>query len=308
MNSLYVSRPLLNAQQLHNWAVARGVKNVVPPEQMHVTQVYSRTPATLEPRTDTLIVKRQIKMLGDKGALVLSFASDALQARHAEAMAAGASHDYDGYQPHVTLSYDSAGMETMAPPDFPLKFGPEVHAPLKEDWAESVGLRKDITAASVHTPTALGNEEEDEAMSTITNPSFRVAKIDKRLGLVFGWAVVCKVKGEDYYDLNVDFVGPHAGERVPEHIPEDVMAKAALDITKNGTMPGNEMHEGPDRGHYPFLFPLTTDIAKAMGITTEKTGLMCAFAPPPDILAKFESGEYTGFSIEGKRLAYEEHE
>lgn len=164
-------------------------------------------------------------------------------------------------------------------------------------------LYKDIVAASVHTPTALGNEDEEEVM---VNPAFRVAKVDKSLGLVFGWAVVCKVKGQDYYDLNVDTHGSHAGERVPEHIPEDVMTKAALDITKNGVMPGNEMHDGPDRGHYPFLFPLTTDIAKAMGITTDKTGLMCAFAPPPDVLAKFESGEYTGFSIEGKRLAYEE--
>lgn len=207
----------------------------------------------------------------------------------------------------------------------PLKLG-NSHAVISENIAELIrsghdqdqataiayhnaGIKKDVTATQVHTPTALGNEDEDEAMSTTTtdvNPSFRVAKIDKRLGLVFGWAVVCKVKGQDYYDLNVDTHGSHAGERVPEHIPEDVMTKAALDISKVGTLPGNEMHEGPDRGHYPFLFPLTTDIAKAMGITTEKTGLMCAFSPPPDVLAKFESGEYTGFSIEGKRLAYEE--
>lgn len=175
-------------------------------------------------------------------------------------------------------------------------------------------MKKDITVSSVHTPTALGNKDEEEAMTTEVNPNFRVAKVDDSLGLVFGWAIVCKVKGADYYDLNVDHAGQHVGERVPEHIPESVMTKAALDITKNGVMPGNEMHEGPDRGHYPFLFPLTTDIAKAMGITTEKTGLMCAFAPPPDVLAKFKPGpngeapEYTGFSIEGKRLAYEEHE
>lgn len=315
MDNLYVYRPLLNAEQLYNWAVARGIKNVVPPEEMHVTQVYSRAPVTdFTPKDDTVIVKRKVQMLGDKGALVLSFASDAFQARHTQAMAAGASHDFDGYHPHVTLSYDSSDPDPtrLTPPDFPLKFGPEVHQPLNENWAKDKGLRKDITASSVHTPTALGNEDETESMSAETttpmNPSFRVAKIDKSLGLVFGWAVVCKVKGEDYYDLNVDTVGSHAGERVPEHIPEDVMTKAAFDMTKSGATPGNEMHDGPDRGHYPFLFPLTTDIAKAMGITTEKTGLMCAFAPPPDVLAKFQSGEYTGFSIEGKRLAYEEHD
>jgi len=315
MNNLYVHRPVLNAQELHAWAAAQGVKNLVPPEEMHVTQVYSRSPVNLEPKDDTIVVKRKIELLGDKGALVLSFNSDALQARHAEAMAAGASHDFPGYHPHVTLSYDAGDirLEDLKAPDFPLKLGPEVHAPLNENWAKDKGLRKDITASGVHTPTA----DEREAMSTITtevNPNFRVAKVDSQLGLVFGWAVVCKVKGEDYYDLNVDMAGPHAGERVPEHIPEDVMTKAALDISKAGVLPGNEMHDGPDRGHYPFLFPLTTDIAKAMGITTEKTGLMCAFHPPPDVLAKFKPGpngeppEYTGFSIEGKRLAYEEHD
>jgi len=320
MDNLYVHRPVLNAHELHAWATAQGVKNLLPPEEMHVTQVYSRKPVdeTFVPHDDTIVVKRKIELLGPKNALVLSFNSDALQARHAQAMAAGASHDFDGYHPHVTLSYDAGDVKAsdLTPPTFPIHLGPEVHAPLNENWAQDKGFRKDITATSVHTPTALGNEDEKEAMTTVTdvNPSFRIAKVDDSLGLVFGWAVVCKVKGEDYYDLNVDWVGKHAGERVPEHIPEPVMLKAALDITKVGTLPGNEMHEGPDQGHYPFLFPMTTDIAKAMGITTEKTGLMCAFKPPPGILAKFKPGpngeppEYTGFSIEGKRLSYEEHD
>ena len=129
---------------------------------------------------------------------------------------------------------------------------------------------------------------------------FRVAKVDEGLGLVFGFAIVCKVNGEDYYDLNID----PSGERVPEHIPEDAMTKAALDLSEAGA-PGNEMHKGPDKGHYPFMFPLTTDIAKAMGITTEKTGLMVAYKPPADVLAKFKDGTYTGFSIEGGRIKSE---
>jgi hypothetical protein len=136
---------------------------------------------------------------------------------------------------------------------------------------------------------------------------YRIAKVDESLGLVFGWAIVCKVNGEDYYDLNVDYAGQHAGERVPEHIPENVMMKAAAEFMETAR-PGNEMHSGPDRGSYAFAFPLTTDIAKAMGITTDKTGLMVAYKPPADVLAKFKSGEYKGFSIEGKRLSFEEKE
>jgi hypothetical protein len=147
-------------------------------------------------------------------------------------------------------------------------------------------------------------EPELNTMKAEFSADARIVKIDESLGLVFGWAIVCKINGEDYYDLNVDRAGEHAGERVPEHIPEDAMLKGAFGLMEVGA-PGNEMHAGPDAGHYPFVFPMTSDIAKAMGIQTEKTGLMVAYKPPPAVLAKFIDGTYTGFSIEGSRLKSE---
>jgi len=51
-----------------------------------------------------------------------------------------------------------------------------------------------------------------------------------------------------------------------------------------------------------FLFPLTSELAKAFEIKTERTGVMVGIKPSPEVLAKFESGEYTGFSIGGERL------
>jgi hypothetical protein len=63
----------------------------------------------------------------------------------------------------------------------------------------------------------------------------------------------------------------------------------------------SEMHTGADRGSYVFAFPLTTEIAKALGIETQKTGLLVAVKPDADMLAKFKSGELTGFSIGGHR-------
>jgi hypothetical protein len=169
--------------------------------------------------------------------------------------------------------------------------------------------KDDPGAGDVHVDAPLGSDGkrkkipvDDEAMKFET--SAQVFKVDKSLGLVFGWAVVCKINGEDYYDLNVDRAGPHAGERVPEHIPEDAMTKAALGLMEVGA-PGNDMHAGPDKGYYPFVFPLTTDIAKAMGIETNQTGLMVGFKPPADLLAKYLDGTYTGFSIEGSRITNE---
>jgi len=69
---------------------------------------------------------------------------------------------------------------------------------------------------------------------------------------------------------------------------------------------GNEMHAGPDVGTYVFAWPMTSDIAKAMGIDTPVTGLMVAYKPTPEVLAKFKDGTYKGFSIEGKRLSFED--
>lgn len=117
-------------------------------------------------------------------------------------------------------------------------------------------------------------------------------------GVVFGWAIVCKQDGQDYYDLQRD---PRTGAPKPDHIPEPAMLDAACDFAKDAR-PGNDMHAGPEQGQYLFLFPMTTEIAKAMGIVTKTTGLMVGYKPPPHILAKYASGEYTGFSIEGSRI------
>jgi cation transport regulator ChaB len=117
--------------------------------------------------------------------------------------------------------------------------------------------------------------------------------INEDLGMVFGWAIVSTENGEPYFDVQGD------------HIPEDAMLKAASDFMENSRV-AKDMHTGDQVGSYLFCWPMTADIAKAMGIECTKTGLMIGYRPPPDILAKFKSGEYTGFSIGGVRLEDEE--
>lgn len=146
MDTLYVRRNLLNADALYAWAHAMGIPNLVPPAEMHVTQVYSRAPVELEPERAPLSVRggdRRISPLGDKGAVVLHFESPDLSARFDEAMKAGASFDFPGYHPHVTLSYDAGGIDLVAlgAPTMTLEFGPEIHEPLNENWAEEKGFR-----------------------------------------------------------------------------------------------------------------------------------------------------------------------
>lgn len=122
----------------------------------------------------------------------------------------------------------------------------------------------------------------------------KVLKVDGGHGLVFGWAIVCKQAGEDYFDTQGD------------HIPEDSMLAASLDFMLNARV-AKDMHQGEEIGPIVFAWPMTGDIAKAMGVETGgQTGLMIAMKPPADILQKFRNGDYTGFSIGGSRVEDEE--
>jgi|GEM_PF-2920186 len=175
-----------------------------------------------------------------------------------------------------------------------------------DSLADPTARTKNITPASVHVAGPMRAKTFKAAMSEDDvkkdRPFFRIAKVDESLGIVFGWAVICKVAGQDYYDWNIDHGGAHAGQRIPEHITEPAMLKSAAAFMAS-ERPGNEMHAGDDVGKFLFAFPLTTEIAKAMGIACDKTGLMVGYQAPPAVLAKFKSGAYTGFSIEGSRGA-----
>ena len=116
----------------------------------------------------------------------------------------------------------------------------------------------------------------------------KICKVDDSLGLVIGWAIISKEGGEDHFHTQGD------------HIPESVMLKATLDFMENART-AKEMHTGETQGEIVFGMPLTTDIAKALGIKTKRTGFIIGYKPSsPAILEKFRDGTYTGFSIGGK--------
>lgn len=127
-------------------------------------------------------------------------------------------------------------------------------------------------------------------MSEKFEASAEFLKVDSELGLIFGWAIISKQDGKDYFDTQGD------------NIPEDAMLKAAADFMAKSRM-SKDMHAGEKTGEVVFAWPMTADIAKAMGIQTETTGLMIAIKPDnPQTLEKFKSGDFTGFSIGGSRI------
>lgn len=286
---LYVYRRVLNAADVIAWAKANGFEKCVPPEEMHVTVAHSSDAldwTAAGDHFDNLIAEggvRSVAPLGDKGAVVLKFQLGELNDRWQEFRDAGASWDFPGYQPHVTLTYNGGGIDLsgIAPFAGPIQFGPEVFEAMTDNWSDGL------------------IEKSQKA---------RIAKIDEEHGIVYGWAIVCEKDGEPYYDLNIDKNDDGTWERVPEHIPPLSMVKAALNFAENAERPGNEMHKGPDSGSYVFMMPMTAEMAKGFGIETSQTGLMVGYKPTPDVLQKFRDGTYTGFSIEGSRISCEESE
>jgi len=117
------------------------------------------------------------------------------------------------------------------------------------------------------------------------------SKVDESLGLVFGWGAICFEKGEEYYDTQ------------GHHFTEDCLLGMVTDFAKSDRVIRDMHIEGDNgiiKGAVVHSFPLTTEIAKAFGITTDRTGWLVAMAPEDDaILKKFASGEYTGFSVGG---------
>ena len=114
-----------------------------------------------------------------------------------------------------------------------------------------------------------------------------VLKVDTKLGLVFGWGMVCSKDGEVYRDLD------------SERVSTDEMLKAVTEFGANAVRPTDEMHDEKPDGTVVHSFPLTDDIAKVFGIEAETEGWMVAVKPSPEVLEKFEDGTYTGFSIGG---------
>jgi hypothetical protein len=227
----------------------------------------------------------------------------------------GASWDWPSYQPHITITYNpgEVALDKVEPYQGRIELGPEIFEEITPDWKdnvlekvnqmEKVGARhssKDVVLLQEIHDRAVALGAECDSAQEITD--VQLLKVDASLGLVFGWAIICKRNGQDYYDLNRD----GSGESVPEHIPEMTMLNAATDFMENSRLV-KEMHVGGGKGTVLFAFPMTTDIAKAMNISTRTTGLMIAMKPSsPEMLAKFVSGELTGFSIGGRKVEIEE--
>lgn len=110
--------------------------------------------------------------------------------------------------------------------------------------------------------------------------------------LVYGWAMVNKIRDEkgelvDYFDTD------------NENFPEDISLKAFEEYMMGDRLV-DDIHDEKPIGQIVFAFPMIEDIAKAFGLAEHlpQTGIIVGMrVDNPEILKKYETGEYTGFSI-----------
>ena len=139
-------------------------------------------------------------------------------------------------------------------------------------------------------------------------PIRKICKVDVKQGLVFGFAIVCKVRDEsgamvDYYDEGS--VDEADGKVYSDHISEEEMLVAASDFMKSARVHTADHAREADEetpvssGTVLHSLPLTTDLLKSLGMTSPFTGWLVAVAPDAPTLAKWASGELQQFSIGG---------
>jgi len=143
MATLFVKRAVANIDEITDWARSQGFESIL--EDLHVTICYSKEPLSWKragPADETEIVvpgdtKRSVEPLGDAGAVVLRFESDDLSGRWKHFRDAGASWDYEEYQPHMTVSYEAGDLDLEAVENFPgpIVLGPETYKQVDEGWS-----------------------------------------------------------------------------------------------------------------------------------------------------------------------------
>lgn len=172
--TLYVHRAVKNADEIIAWAQAQGFKSVVDAEDMHVTVCWSKTPLNWAKLSDDWSVEpikrtaeddyraeyagsvnyseggnkakrisggpREVKALGDKGAVVLAFQSVSLTERWAQFIRIGATNKFPGYTPHISLTFDAKGVDIAKVEPFTgdILLGEEEWEECDENWQAKV--------------------------------------------------------------------------------------------------------------------------------------------------------------------------
>lgn len=161
MRPLYVSRPVVNAEEIVAWAKSQGFGETIQPGEMHVTVAFSSAPVDWTrfggDGSELTVTggQRTVEKLGN--AIVLHIESRQLMERWSSFIAGGASWDYEGYQPHISITYnniDSIDLSRVTPFTGKIVFGPEQMGEIVENFIDGVvekSIKKSVLTANYRT-------------------------------------------------------------------------------------------------------------------------------------------------------------
>jgi len=136
--------------------------------------------------------------------------------------------------------------------------------------------------------------ESDTTVTEMTKSEVQIeGQILKQMDeerLAFGWAYVSTVNNEISLDHSGEFIRP------------DQIAKAATNFMLS-MRTAKRMHSGESIGEVVHSMPLTNDIAKALGIQSDREGWVVAVKIYDDqVWQDVKSGKLAAFSIGGRAL------
>ncbi len=121
-----------------------------------------------------------------------------------------------------------------------------------------------------------------------------VFKANDEARLIYGWANKITKDGETVYDLQGDSISP------------EELLTATTEFMKSADRHSLNMHQGEPIGKVVHSFPLTYDIAKALGLETKDEGWLVGVHVTDDKTWEMvKSGDLAAFSIGGSALRKE---
>ena len=134
---------------------------------------------------------------------------------------------------------------------------------------------------------------------TGVNKSFeetKILKVDDEQRIVYGWASVVTEDGEEVVDSQGDVMSPSEMEKMANDFMLDVRTAKA-------------MHKGDKIGEVIHSLPLTSELAKALGLHTDLEGWIVGMKIYDDTAwESVKSGDFAGFSIGGRAASREKME
>lgn len=146
-------------------------------------------------------------------------------------------------------------------------------------------------------------EEQDDTMERAIravvaeimnkNVEGQILKVDDEQHIIYGWASVATEKGEPVVDLQGDVIEMSTLEKAVNDFMEHVRV-------------GKTMHVGEQTGMVIHSMPVSNDIAKALGIQSDREGWIVGYKVyDEDVWKMVKSGELRAFSIGGRAIKEE---